>query len=376
MRISSELIVDLKQLKLNYNLLTKKAPKNEVLFMVKANAYGHGLTEIVKYSFHELKISKFGCASLGEALEIAETIDSDAIEIFVFSDLELNDKAWKNASNIIPVLGHMDQLDFVLENETFKHIPLVIKFDTGMHRLGISSSKAKDVIHKLTSKNRLEIKHLMTHFSTSFILLKDRNRTYKQYDKFKELKALILDAGITILETSVANSGAIEQNLGLEETHIRPGLMMYGPRSVGSIKDKSLRFWDGKAISKLKTKILKIEEVKRGTPIGYGAHVCHANGVIAYLPLGYGDGILTYYSGAELHHKGLTGKIIGRVNMDITAVLFENEKISNTSLKAEDDFYIWNINKDDVVDFAGQTKSIPYQIFTAITSRVPRRYIS
>jgi len=379
MRISSELIIDLKQLAANFQSLKKLAPNNEIIFMVKANAYGHGLTAISKYAFENLHIKKFGCASLGEALEIRKVITNTECEIYIFSDLELENEFWKDHSDevgIIPVLSDLSQLDFVLAAKHFDSTPMILKFNTGMNRLGIQIKEVDQVISKLQTENRLCIKHLMTHFSSSFLILKDGNRTHRQYDEFKLLKQKILDSGINIQESSVSNSGAIEQGFGLAETHIRPGLMLYGPKSVGSFKHKNFSLWEGKSISKLKTKIIRVEAVNKGAPIGYGAHVCHGNGVIAFLPLGYGDGILTYYTGSILKHLGLTGKILGRINMDLMAVFFEGESLDQTAIKVGQDFLIWDTNQDDVVDLASQSKSIPYQVFTAISSRVPRHYIS
>jgi alanine racemase len=92
----------------------------------------------------------------------------------------------------------------------------------------------------------------------------------------------------------MANSGAIEQQIASDYSHIRPGLMLYGPASVEGK-------WDGRILSELKSNLISVFEVKKGTPIGYGGHVCHADGKVGILPLGYGDGLMTYYSGAEFH---------------------------------------------------------------------------
>ena len=174
------------------------------------------------------------------------------------------------------------------------------------------------------------------------------------------------DNGISIKGTSCSNSGAIEQQIGLDETHIRPGLMLYGPKS----NDRGST-WGGKVISTLKAQVINIISVKKGMPIGYGGHVCGKDGHVAYVSLGYGDGILSFYSGAKLDFFGEKGQILGRVNMDMTAIFFENLPAEIARGITLD---IWNqyANLDEL---AVQSKSIPYQIFTSITARVPRRYI-
>ena len=371
MRFSSEFVVDLNLLEENFHKLKSLAPKNEVIFMVKANAYGHGLIEVVKFAADKLGIKVFGCASLGEALAIKKETSIPGIEIWVFSDLDLESHLESyRESDIFPVLSNLSQVKFIVEAQI--QIPLIIKLNTGMNRLGVLESDYTATINLLKASGHSSIKHLMTHFSHSFFKIKDGDKTHRQYSKFLEFKELLINSKITLESSSVSNSGAIEQQFGLDETHIRPGLMLYGPRSVGSFK-KEEAIWDGKVISSLKTKVINIESVKKGTPIGYGGHVCHADGVLAFLPLGYGDGVLTYYTGANIQHNGAIGKIIGRINMDITVVHFNIEDANK--IKIGDEIKFWDHSQKRVVEFASQTKSIPYQMFTSITSRVPKSYI-
>jgi alanine racemase len=371
MRFSSTFLVDLNLLEENFYKLRKLAPKNDIIFMVKANAYGHGLIEITQFAYNNLDIKVFGCASLGEAIAIKNIIKNSDIEIFVFSDLELEThlESYKD-SGIFPVLSSLSQVKFIVDSKI--NLDLVIKINTGMNRLGLRESDFSSVIEYLVKNKVFSIKHLMTHFSHSFFKIKDGDKTNRQYSKFLAFKESLRTSNIDIKSTSVSNSGAIEQKFGLEETHIRPGLMLYGPRSVGSFKSEEA-LWDGKVISSLKTKIMSIEKVKKGTPVGYGGHTCHADGILAFVPLGYGDGILTYYSGANVYLGSAIGKIMGRVNMDMTAIHFNIDDSKN--VKLGDEIHFWDHSESNLTEFSNQVKSIPYQVFTAVTSRVPKSYI-
>lgn len=370
MRFSTELQVKLGNLSYNYDELKKITNGNETIFMVKADAYGHGVLEIVTYAYLELGIKRFGCASLGEAKFIREQLPNLFCELWVFSDTEIGVEQFKETYldlNIIPVIHAFKDLEYFVRDKELSHLPLVIKLDTGMHRLGINQTDIAKMITLLKNSNRKSIHHLMTHFSNSYLKIKSSDRTSRQYEIFNNTKNEIRAAGLEIEETSCANSGAIEQGFGLSESHIRPGLMLYGPASTNNKNN-----WNGKTLSTFKTKVLKIEQVKRGTPIGYGSHVCAKNGFIAYLPVGYGDGILTFYSGTKFKYHGQQAQIIGRVNMDITAVFFEN-KIENFGAGSE--FIFWDDSHYDISQLAMQMKTIPYQLFTALSARVPRRYI-
>lgn len=373
MRQGTEFIVDLSLLAENFRLLKTFAPKNKIIFMVKSNAYGHGVTEVANYAAKQIGVKRFGVASLGEAIYLKDNTDSINFETWIFSDTELSNTALNNKyldPSYVPVISSLEDLEYVLSSH-LNTIPLVIKFNTGMNRLGIPYKDYSKVIALLEKNNITKIKHLMTHFSNAFIKIKKGDKTHQQYEKFLNLKEKFKAANIEVEETSCANSGAIEQKFALEESHIRPGLMLYGPRSVGSFK-KEQTLWEGKSISSLKTKIIKISPIQKGAPVGYGGHICHCDGVIIYLPLGYGDGILTYYTGLKIKYKNMTGKIIGRVNMDLVSVFFENENLEN--FKLGDDICIWDHNKDDVTDLSNQVKSIPYQVYTSITHRVPKRF--
>lgn len=381
MRYSSHLSIDFSFLASNFQMLRQLAPQNDVIFMIKANAYGHGIDEVTRFALSELGIRQFGVASIGEAMGIRQRQPDLLAELTVFSETEICNSLYHECYTdyrITPVIHNLDHLEYFLSKSEFKFLPLVLKFDTGMHRLGIpyNAEALEKVVQLLKQSGRREVEHLMTHFSSSNIPLKENDRTHRQYNNFLEIKKFLKSNGVAINKTSCANSGAIEQKFALEETHIRPGLMLYGPTSVGGFKQQLASSyttpWSGKSISKLTSPILTITPVKKGTPIGYGAHVCHKDGIIVNLPIGYGDGFLTYYSGIKLQHKKHEYQVLGRVNMDLISLLFDTSAAND--LKIGDEINLWDHDTQSVSDLATQAKTIPYQVYTAITNRVPRTY--
>lgn len=369
MRFDTELEVQLSNLKYNIQHLRDDFLRhNQIIFMVKANAYGHGLSEIAAYAHTECGINNFGVATLAEAIHLRNSFPKMNFSLWVFSEINMQDKELSRAYhelNIYPVIGRFQDLKTLLADHA--EVPIVLKFNTGMNRLGIDIDRVDDVITILKKNKINQIHHLMTHFSSSYIKLKHNDRTHKQYEAFCEIKEKFAKAGIGIHGTSVSNSGAIEQKFGLEESHVRPGLMLYGPRSLANGP------WMGKIISSLRSSVIRIREIKRGTPVGYGGHICHADGHIVYLPIGYGDGLLTYYSGLEIKHKEFSGKFIGRVNMDIAQIYFEKLP---TGLDQGSVLSVWDETQGSIDRIVSHTKTIPYQLFTSITSRVSRRYYS
>lgn len=373
MRYDSRLLVNLSNLEYNYKLLNEKAPQNEVLFMIKADAYGHGLEEVYEFSAMELGIKTFGVASLAEAIELREKFQNRNTEIYVFSDLNFNLSNAKDlyeSFKIIPVIASLEDLKIFLNWES--SIPLSVKLNTGMNRIGINHSELEQMIDTLKKNNIIKIDHFMTHFASSYFKVKDGDNTNRQYEIFKKAKTEIKNAGIEIKDSSCANSGAIEQSFSLEETHIRPGLMMYGPYSLGAI-GKDEKIWKARNISQLETHITRLEIHKKGTPIGYGGAVLDKDYLVMTLPIGYGDGMLTYYSGAKLNIADKDCRVLGRINMDMVQLGFSPELLN--SFKLNERVNLWSFDQESIMNFSKSVKTIPYQVLTGITKRIPREYI-
>jgi len=367
----NKLTVELEKLKNNILDLEKHCPENKIIFMVKANAYGHGIIPIVRYSQVECGINQFGVATLDEAKKLRYELPDLDNDLYVFSNLNLYENSNAYAEmKIIPVLSSLSMLDIFLKNNYLKEVPLVIKLNTGMNRLGISQSEVDLMINKIKSNGRNKIYHLMTHLSSSSEKMDTHNRSHKQKENFDQIIKKITLNKIKIERTSISNSGAIEQSFGLDYSHIRPGLMLYGPSALTKNARKN-SFWKGLSISTLETNILSIFPVKQGDEIGYGAEMINDNGNIVILSIGYGDGISTKLEGVKLNIDDITAEIIGRVNMDMLQLFFESGSLS---LKVNDKVKLWSSHTSEILSIADQAGIIPYELYCSLTNRVIREY--
>jgi alanine racemase len=365
MRYSTYLEVNLSLLQDNLKKIQEMGAP-QILPMVKADAYGNGLVPISQFLSRELNIKKLGCATLGEAVHLYRECPDLKSEMIIFSDTEVCSENWIHFYEnlpITPVLHQASDVDFVLKNKIFKDLPLILKVNTGMNRLGISLEELDQLAPRLKGRG---VEHLMTHFACSYYPLKDGDKTHRQMEEFKKAKKLLNDHGVEVRETSVSNSGAIEQKFGFKETYIRPGLMLYGPPSVEPYT------WDGHQISKFVTKILKTFEIKKGTPVGYGINVVPEDGYIAIIPVGYADLSVTTLSGVELLVNGVKGKIFARVNMDMSFIFFPIK--DKNKIKNGDVVEIWNHDNRTIAHLADQAKTIPYHLMCAVTNRIQRNY--
>ncbi len=366
MRHSSYLEINLSLLASNVEKIKKLSGKATPIPMVKANAYGNGIVPIARFLVQELGFKKIGVAALGEALEIFKECPGLDTEIMVFSDTEVHDdklrEAYKNF-NITPVLQQRSDLESILNDSQMNHLPLVIKINSGMNRLGFNLEELSAITPQLKKRG---VKHLLSHFATSFYVKKEGDKIERQYEEFRKIKKLLIDSGIEVQETSIANSGAIEQKIAIDETYVRPGLMLYGPHSVEP------KIWDGHQISRLVTKVIKTFPIKKGTPAGYGVNVAGEHGFMIVIALGYGDGFTTFMSGVELTINGYKGRVFGRVNMDLAFIMFDSSV--EGKIKVDDVVEIWGHNDQNITNIADQIKTHAYQMMCGITSRIPRIY--
>lgn len=397
MRFRSRLVVHLNKLASNLEWAKSLAPGKEILFMVKANAYGHGMVPIVKYAFEVLKIKEFGCATLAEALTLRRELPGLEFDIYVFSDTQLMER--DNADlylslRILPVLSNIDELKYVLSQKEFIHLPLVLKFNTGMNRLGILKAQVPEVIDLLKKQVKQgqrsrKIHHLMTHYANAGFSMELDPYNLRQREGFEEIKKVFADEGFEVEKTSQGNSGMIEQGvyananintalkIAPKDSHVRPGLMLYGPSSLNSdvfqlnfpMKNKAFQ---GQVISSLETYILRAFPVKKGEAVGYNSIPAPRDGWMTILAIGYGDGIFNRYAGAHLQCEGFCGEIFGRVSMDMAHVLFPLE--AKSVLKESQLLTIWGGVAGDFQKFSEETHTIPYEIFCALLPRIYREY--
>lgn len=372
MRFRSRLLVDLNILAENVSHLKELFPSQKILFMVKADAYGHGVLPLVRFCVEKLGIVEFGCATIGEALSLRENLHDLEFEVYVFSDVQIELKDCTEIylhKRIIPVISNFSDLEFVLSHPDFSHFPLCLKFNTGMNRLGLDDEKVGEVIQYLKRYRHSKIFHLMTHFSSASHSMKSHKRNQEQQERFTQVKDEFQKAGIVVERTSLSNSGAIEQGVGGGETHIRPGLLLYGPSCLVPPL-RGLSQWRGRVISQLETYIIHVFPVVQGQPIGYGGSPVANAGVVAIIAIGYGDGFPTRFAGATLRHKGHEGRVVGRVNMDMAQIWFPKEAYKD--LVVGDKFIIWDHTQESVLKLSDETQTLTYELFCQLTPRVPR----
>lgn len=375
MRSLSSFKVNLKLLESNFHLLHSLAGKNKkILPMLKAQAYGHGTIPIAKKILSLLDsaqgsvVEGLGFATVFEAYALRENIVHCSVPLYIFSELALRDKKeWYEQWGFIPVLSNRVDLEYFLSDKVFSKVPLVLKFNSGMNRLGFNPSEQDDVITLLKKHNRRSIYHLMSHFACSYI--HSHLSIKNQLQVMESIKENFYKAQMSLEHFSMSNSGAIEQKIEvLEETTIRPGIMLYGPKSVTGEYSQ----WKGHIVSSLETTVLETRFLKKGETFGYGLTTAPEDGVLLVLPMGYADGMQFGFNGFSFQLEGVPVKFLARPNMDLCYLWTNNSsalKWKNKIIK------VWGHFDDNLQLLSDHNQTITYQILTAISSRVPRDYV-
>jgi alanine racemase len=351
----------------NLHAVKQFAPSSsQIMAVVKANAYGHGLLETARaLSGH---VNYLGIASLYEALELRE----HGIEtpIFLFGRLFGAELASAVKSNLTLSVSSLEEAQAISETAIAAGKPGVIhvKVDTGMGRLGIPLRSTFGVIEQIAGLPGLVLDGIYTHLPTA-----EKNDGFKetQAERFTVLLHALETRGIRFRVRHLANSAANLLMPMPTMNLIRPGLILYGISPDKGI-EKAAAF---SPVLSLRSRIILLKRLEAGDSVGYGRDfVAHRSTTIATLPIGYSHGYPFHLSNqAWVLYRGKRYPLAGRVSMDYITVDLGNAPAQTgdeITLIGEDGAE--HLRAEDLAAWAG---TIPYEIVTRLSARIPRFYL-
>ncbi len=355
--------ISLKALSHNFRVVRKKAGNTSILAVVKANAYGHGS---VKVSQHLLKsgASMLGVAFIEEAIELREAGIKAPILVFFEND---NIDAYLKYSLTPAVFNFKSAKAFSDKACKYnREVPVHIKVDSGMGRVGLRIADALPEIIKIAEIKNIQIEGLMSHFSDTDMT--DKDFAADQLMSFTNLVESLREKNIRFKLLHIANSAAVLQFPDSHLDMVRPGIMLYG---YGPTKIKDL-----KPVLTIKSKVIFVKDVPPRTPISYGrTFITKRKSAIATIPVGYADGYSRKLSNrGEALINGNRAPIVGKVCMD--TIMVDVTEIPNVKEDTEV-VLIGSQGKEKITaqDLADRVGSIPYEILVTIGKRVKRVYI-
>ncbi len=357
--------INLSALKHNLHVARANTQAN-IMAVVKANAYGHGMVEIARALS---TTDGFAVATIDEAMDLRESGVYQPILILEGFN-RVDDLRLVYAYDLQCVIHNEQQIEILEKYKptvSEKGLKVWLKIDTGMHRLGFSPQQVSTMYQRLLSCNIVQQPvHIMTHLACADD--KDSNFTNLQIKCFTEsMEALSLGEDSHI---SVANSAGL---MAWPDAHanshwVRPGIMLYGSSPV--MQSNADQF-DLKPVMTLKSEVIALHDIKKGDGIGYGqSYVCEDNIKVATIAIGYGDGYPRHaQTGTPVLINGKQYPLIGRVSMDMITVDVSPAK----KLKIGDEVILWGegLSADVIAEHAN---TISYDLFCGVTQRVPFYY--
>ncbi|MCW5589507.1 MAG: alanine racemase [Legionellales bacterium] len=329
------------------------APNANIIAMVKANAYGHGIVNVA--SVLNSKVEAFGVASLEEALILRQANIQNPIILmqgfFHADELPLIDQ------HQLQLVIHEDWQIQALKN----YLPtqpfgIWVKINTGMYRLGFPPSKLHEVMMELQSLNYIQQPcKLMTHLASAD---QDTDFSQQQIDLFyQQVKNF---PG----EKSITNSAGLMRFPQEKGNWVRPGLMLYG---ISPFADQTSLDLNLKPVMTLQSAIIAIKHCKTGDFIGYGnTYQCQKSMRVGIVAIGYGDGYpWRAQTGTPVLINGHRSQILGRVSMDMLCV----DLSDFPETKIHDPVILWgdDLPVDEIAHCAG---TISYDLLCRVSQRV------
>lgn len=363
-------VIDLDTIAHNVRELRRIAsPAAELMAVVKADAYGHGIVETAAECL-TAGATRLGVAVIDEAIVLRRAGFDCPI-------LVIGHVPGYSASTVLDfdIAATVFQVDdaVALSDEARRRgrrTPIHIKVDTGMSRLGIWPDEAgKALVEKIVRLPGLDVEGIFTHFADADEA--DKGFAREQFSRFMDFVDRLRARGVEFRLRHAANSAAL---LDLPETHldmVRPGVLIGG-------------LWPSEAVTHpidlrpamtLRTRIALVRDVPAGRAVSYGrTYTTSGTVTLATVPLGYHDGYRRGLSNrASMLVHGARAPVRGRVCMDQTVI-----DVSGLDVRAGDEVVAFGrqgtglVSAEELASLAG---TIGYEIVATVGRRVARLYV-
>lgn len=355
---------------LAHNLQAIRAhTRTQVMAIVKANAYGHGLARVGLH-MEACGADQLGVAFVEEGIALRRAgvrtpilvlggIFGSQVELYLRHDLQVTVSS-------LDKLRQVEATASRLEMTARIHL----KVDTGMERIGVHSDSCGPLVEAAVASPWCEVVGIYSHLACADD--PDNPMTALQLQRFGEACAHFERIGAPMPLRHLANSGGILHHPGTHLDLVRPGIMLYGVLPDARLSQRTVPVQPALSLT---SRVIFFKVVRAGRSVSYGATwTAERDTRVITIPIGYGDGWPRALSsrGHVLVH-GRPRPIIGRVCMDQFMVdlgpdgeAFNDEEVVLIGRQAGE-----AITVEDVASRAGV---IPYEVLVGLNARIPRRY--
>lgn len=338
----------------NLEILKTKANNRNIMAMIKANGYGHGLRSTAMRL--DGKVYSLGVASVDEALALRKVNVKTPITL-MSGAFEADDLFVASCQDFQLIFHEQLQIDWLNNIKLPNQVTVWLKINTGMNRLGFNIDEALHAYEQLINNPNVKkpigvISHLACGDEINHPLNQKQLNSFKHF--VKDLDCI----------KTIANSAGIFNFPDHLYDVVRPGIALYG---ISPVKDKTASELGLKPVMTLQTRLVAISHVKKGESIGYGArYTCKEDMQIGVIAMGYGDGYpRSAKDGTPILVNNKLCQLVGRVSMDMTTIDLSN----CPNAKIGDPVILWGEGLP-IEEVAKHTENVPYDIICGVQQRV------
>jgi len=350
------------------HIRAKLGPSTALCPVVKADAYGHGMLAVADRAVRE-GVERLAVAFVEEGALLRQRGITVPIVVLGPTTPEQAEEVVRH--ELTPTLFSHSLKDALVKaaRKQQRRLPVHVKVDTGMGRLGLAPEEAVPFIEELAACPEIEVEGLCTHFA---VAEDDAAYTAAQHEQFLQLIRRLPRQCVPRL-VHCANSAALMQHPQTHHTLVRPGLMVYGVSPFPTHPAG----WELKPVMRWHTTIVSIRTVPAGSAVGYGCTYTTARETtLAVLPVGYAAGYRRAFSNVgSVLLRGKRVEVVGSVCMDMSML-----DITDVPEAAVGDDVVLMGAQGGVeitaTDLARQVGTIPYEILCAAGATAERRYLA
>ncbi len=360
----------------NHDILRRLAgPDTELLAVVKANAYGHGLLECARV-LESNGARWLGVTSVEEGVALRQVCpEARIVTMAGLWHLQAKVAIEHRLTPVVWERVHLGFLDAAAQKHSLEpgEFPVHLEMDTGMSRQGASIEQLELLLDSFGPGEPLRLEAVMTHFHSP----ENEEATRKQQHAFTKAVEMIAESGLRPRFLSVGSSAAVlrsgknfvanlARRIGARPM-LRPGIALYGypPFPEPEAGLQPVLAW--------KTRLISFREIEPGTTVGYDAtFTAQRRTRLGLLPVGYADGLNRGLSNrGSVLIRGQRAAIAGRISMDHAMVDITDipgaERGDEVVIIGEQGSE--KITAEDVADLL---RTISYEVLCNIGARVPR----
>lgn len=356
--------VNLAALRHNLRVVARHAGTASVWPVLKADGYGHGAPAVAR-TLERAGAQGFCVALLEEAVELRDA--GVRTPILVMGGYYGGAYEEIVERGVVPVIYDPSHLEGLARaaRRLGRPVEAHLKIDTGMARLGIRMGELEPFAEKALACTEVRITGLMTHLASA-----DEPEggmaTIDQLARFEEATTRLASRGLSPAIRHAANSAAVLRQHALYDV-VRPGIALFGISPLGT---SELR-----PAMRVRSEVVDLRTIEAGEPVGYGALFrASRRSRIATIPMGYADGLSRHLSNrGHVLVRGVRAPIVGAVSMDMSMI----DVTDVPAVAIRDEVVVLGSQEKGAIsadEVAAQAGTIPWEVLTSISRRVPRFY--